>query len=247
MATQVISNELSEQAEVIQMRKTMRGWVISFLIIGGLSIFTSKTLDSVWGVILIFIAFLSWINKMPEMFVLYGVMMAWASVNNFFSSFLGGFAPQWLALAAVQVVWAISILKQYKKYRHLQSEKKSHVIGSFGLASTVISALILVLPPLAILGVVIYTAGQGEAALIDFSTRVDRLSEVSVGIVVNGLVDFAVLALGLGITAVVSIGKKGWGIAGTVMSSIILAGLLCMYFLAVIGELANQPGLLPAG
>jgi len=67
------------------MYKNFRSWAIVSLVLGGVSLVARETFDPVWGIVLIIIAVLSWKTRIPGMFAVYAVVMAWAAFSNLVS------------------------------------------------------------------------------------------------------------------------------------------------------------------
>ena len=165
-----LASMLPERKDVVQMYKSIRSWATTSLVLGGLSVFAGGTLDPVWGVVMIIVAILSWRIKIPAMFVLYSVFVAWAAIMNGLSVLVGG-GVQWLLLAAMQVYWVISILKQFTRYNQLPlqelyqagtwpvdlapPQQESIITGRFSIAGVILAVIALILLPTVFVGGVV--------------------------------------------------------------------------------------------
>ncbi len=226
-----LASMLPERKDVVQMYKSIRSWATTSLVLGGLSVFAGGTLDPVWGVVMIIVAILSWRIKIPAMFVLYSVFVAWAAIMNGLSVLVGG-GVQWLLLAAMQVYWVISILKQFTRYNQLPlqelyqagtwpvdlapPQQESIITGRFSIAGVILAVIALILLPTVFVGGVVL-------AMITSASQPPQLMEWLLG----GAVDIAVLALGLSCAAVLSKNnRRGWAIGGIAVSALVLIGWL---------------------
>ncbi len=218
------------QGLVRRMYEHIRSWAITSLMWGGLSIFASGTLDLVWGIVMFVIAILSWKIRIPAMFVLYSAFMAWAAVMNGLSALTGG-NMLWLGMAALQIYWTISIMKQFKIYRQLPlqelfeagnwpanlepPQQESAITGKFAVVGAIVGALALVLLPVTFAGSIIL-------AMVGIELNSQLVYQL-----LSGIVDLAVLALGLAGAALLSrTERKIWAIGGVVCSVLVLIGWL---------------------
>lgn len=229
------------QVDVLQMYKSIRSWAVTSLVLGALSIFAGGTLDPVWGIVMIVIAVLSWRIKIPAMFVLYSVFMAWAALTNGLSV-LTGEGGSWVILALVQIYWVVSIIRQFKRYSHLSlqelyetgawpadldpPQQEAVITGRFAIAGVALAVISLILLPS------VFVGGIVLAMIIPMSELLERIF----GWFLGGAVDIAVLALGLSCAAVVSRNnKKGWAVGGVIVSTLILVGWLIFVIAASLG------------
>ena len=226
--------------DVRQMHSDLRRWTISSLVIGALSVFVGGTFDPVWGVVMIVIAILAWQIKLPAMFVLYGVLMAWAAVMNGLGVLMGGSAI-WMALSFLQVYWAYSIFKRWKKYNDLElgelyesgewppeidpPQDEGTVASRFGIAGLILSLLALVLLPAMFVVAVVLVAVTGEGVSPGWMVWL-----------IEGSVDMGVMGLGLSLAGMLSGNeRRGWAIGGTVTSALVLVVWLVLLMLPWLG------------
>jgi hypothetical protein len=236
-------------------------WTISSLIFGGISIFASGTFNPGWGIVMIVIGILSWKIKTPAMFVIYGVMIGWAAVMNGLVVLQG--EEIWLlVLALLQVYWTVSIAKQYRKYRHLRLRElyeagnwpgnltppadQAVISCRFAIASTSLAGITMILLPISCFGMFAYIILLQEA-MAEQAAWLNQFSMQATGIVMEVMIGIAVLALGLGLAAILSGSqRKGLAIAGTVMSAIVLVSWIGFILLMTIIQLTSQPGVVPS-
>jgi len=230
------STRVTTQDDLLLFHKSLLPWTVSFLIIGGITIYGTEMLDYGWGVILIIAAMLAWKNKSPFMYVVYAGIMGWSGAMNTLSLLLGGPEDKWwVIIGLVQIAWTVLIARQYKKFQHLRTENETLVLSRFGRASAIISGIIMFLVPCA--------CGCWGISLI---TLEDQALAAQTGVFGQlftptflALVDLAVLSLGLGLAAVIpEKNYRGLALFGVIMSAIILAGLVAFLSLASISELA---------
>jgi len=230
------STSVTTQDDLLQFRKSLLPWTVSFLIIGGITIYGTELLDYGWGVILIIAALLTWKNKNPFMYIVYAGIMGWSGAMNTLSLLLGGPEDRWwVIIGLVQLTWTVLIARQYKKFQHLHTEDAPLVLRHFGRASAIISGIIMFFVPCA--------CGCWGISLITLKDEALAAQTGVFGQLFNPifltLVDLAVLSLGLGLAAVIhEKNYRSTAMAGVIISAIILAGLVAFLSLASISELA---------
>ena len=230
------STSVTTQDDLLLFRKSLIPWTVSFLIIGGITIYGTEMLDYGWGVILIIAVMLAWKNKSPFMYVVYAGIMGWSGVMNTLSLLLGGAEDRWWGIIGlVQITWTVLIIWQYKKFQHLRTENAKLVLSYFGRASAIISGIIMFLVPCA--------CGCWGISLIALEDEALAAQTGVFGQLFNpiflSLVDLTVLSLGLGLAAMIpEKNYRGLALFGVIMSAIILAGLVAFLSLGSIIELA---------
>ena len=230
------TTSVTTQDDLLLFHKSLLPWTVSFLIIGGITIYGTEMLDYGWGVILIIAAILTWKNKSPFMYIVYGGIMGCSGALNTLSLLLGDPEDKWWGIIGlVQIAWTVLIIRQYKKYQHLRSENATLVLSHFGRASAIISGIIMFFVPSA--------CGCWGISLITLKDEALAAQTGVFGQLFNPifltLVDLAVLSLGLGLAAVIhEKNYRSMAMAGVIMSAIILAGLVAFLSLASISELA---------
>lgn len=111
------------------LKKDLKGWGISLLAIGVLSIVFSSVLDPIWGVVLIVLGILNLLIRHRAMFIVNGLALIFIGVMNAISVFGSGSGFNfWLMFGVFQVVWGVQEIKKYKRYAPTgaseQGEKK---------------------------------------------------------------------------------------------------------------------------
>jgi hypothetical protein len=239
-------SESSAELEVASMYKSIRSWAIGSILLGGLSILASGTFNPGWGIVVIVIGLLSWKIKTPAMFAVYSVMIGWAAVMN---GVWGLQSKDWVLLifALLQVYWTVSIVRPYRRYRTLRLKElfeagkwlsslarpadEAVVSNRFSIASTILAGITMIILPLTCIGTFGYSILMDNAITEQGSSLNETLMQVA-GIVMDTLIGIAVLALGLGVAAMLSGSKrKGLAIAGTVMSAIVLVSWIGLMIL----------------
>lgn len=99
------------------LKKDLKGWGISLLAIGVLSIVFSSFLDPIWGVVLIVLGILNLLIRHRAMFIVNGLALIFIGVLNAISVFgaSSGF-NFWLMFGVFQVIWGVQEIKKYKRY-----------------------------------------------------------------------------------------------------------------------------------
>jgi len=229
-----------ERKDVVQMYKRIRSWAIYLLIVGGFSIFSGSTLDPVWGVLLMVVAVLSWRIRIPAMFSLYSVTVAWAAVMNCIAV-LTGADVRWLFSAIIQVSLVVLMLVSFRKYRRLPLQEmfeagtwpaelapprqESSITGQFAIAGAILALIALILLPSVFMGGIV----------LPMMIPISQPPELVVWLL-TGAVDIAVLALGLSCSAILSKNdRKGWAVGGISMSALVLIGWLVILIVPNLG------------
>lgn len=223
------------QAEIHLLRKSLLLTTISFLVIAGISMYGSERLDYAWTGVLLIAALLAWKFKSPLMYIVYAVIMGWAALVDGLSLLFGeGTDKWWTVLGLVQIAWIFVILRQYKKYRHLEAEKRSAVSNQFARGSAIIAAITLFSPPCAAMIWSISRLLLDSQVPAAQSSLADQLFTP----VIFALAYLAVLALGLGLAAIIP-EKTYTGVAifGVLMSLLVLAGVWALILLGLIADL----------
>jgi len=242
--------DFSQQEGVAKMYKSIRSWAILSVIVGGTSLVAGGTVDPVWGIVLIVTGVLSWRIKIPQMYVIYSVIMGWAAIGNGLAV-ISGESVWWLALALLQVYFVFIIIRDYRKYRQLrvqelyeegnwpdelappQNEKK--IVDRFALSSLIAGVGSIVIMSVTFMGCLILL----------FITEASAPFPEWLFFVGLGAVNIAVLALGMGCAAVVSkSSRRGIAIAGVVVCSLVLIGYIGFILLSVLVDEAI-PGSYP--
>lgn len=99
------------------LKKDLKGWGISLLAIGVLSIIFSKMLDPIWGVVLIVLGIVNLLIRHRAMFIINGLALIFIGVLNAISIIgaSSGFSF-WLVFGVFQIIWGIQEIKKYKRY-----------------------------------------------------------------------------------------------------------------------------------
>lgn len=98
-----------------KMLKEVRSWGLWLLGIGVLSLFLSG-LSGAWGIVLLIAGLASFVFREAVMFVIYGIILAWAGLSNLLSGQLG-----WIVFALLQFVLAYSVFRKYTQYRRAEA------------------------------------------------------------------------------------------------------------------------------
>lgn len=250
MSTKIVQDSSAEIDLVSQMYKNCRSWAIVTLVLGGVSLIGRETFDPGWGIILIITSILSWKTRIPGMFALYAVIMGWAAITNLVVGLSGG-EWWWFVLALAQTFWTVSLIKQLRKYRSLRitelyqagdwpanlsppqnEEGKSR---NFAFASVIMAASPWILLPVFCLAITIYVlAYQSSQPPEIVMQSFDQLAFANLTqFLCSGTIAMPVLALGLGIAALVSkTSKKKLALGGVITSAIFL---IIFLILALIG------------
>ena len=99
------------------LKKDLKGWGISLLAIGVLSIVFSSFLDPIWGIVLIVLGILNLLIRHRAMFIVNGLALIFIGVMNAISVIGAGSGFNfWLMFGVFQVVWGVQEIKKFKRY-----------------------------------------------------------------------------------------------------------------------------------
>lgn len=213
---------ISPTGTYAKMRKEVRSWGLWLLAIGVLSLILSG-LSGSWGVMLLIVGLASFVFRETAMFVVYGIILAWAALNNILSG-----QATWIVVALVQLGLTFHVFRRYVRYRRAEQaldrppgpQRASRAFPQIGCA----------LGALALAGLVIIFAG---AVLLSVGGGTDMTgSLVWLESLVTGL---AVLGLATAVASLLSgYGRKLVAVLGIVASSLVLLVELALFLLALL-------------
>jgi hypothetical protein len=105
------------QAAHLAMLKDIRSWGIWSLAWGGLSLITSGIFSSPWGILLIIVGLASFYFRTAAMYVIYGVTLAWAALQN-----LTGLHGAWILFSLFQVYATVRVFMNFCHYHKVELE-----------------------------------------------------------------------------------------------------------------------------
>lgn len=105
-----------------RMVDSVRSWGRALLVLGGLHMITSGFLSATWGVMLVLVGAASLYFQDAAMFLLYGMTIAWAAINNLFGGNL-----LWMVFAVLQAYWAFGLFRDFRRYRRVQAAYAAYV------------------------------------------------------------------------------------------------------------------------
>ncbi len=228
------SSSIAVQDDTRSFRKNLLLSTISFLVIAGISMVGSESLDYGWTGVLIIAAILAWKFKTPAMYIVYAAVMGWAATVDTLSIIFGqGTDRWWTLLGLIQIAWIVLILRQYKKYRHLGAENRALISSLFAKGSAIISGITLFLPPCTGIGWVLAQLILNNQVSAVQPGFFDQLFTPAI----FTLAYLAVLALGLGLAAIIpEKNYTGLALFGVLMSLLVLVGVWALILLGLIGE-----------
>lgn len=102
-----------------RMRKEIRSWGIPIMILGVVHLFSFGFLESSWSFSLIFVGLMSlYFNSSAAMFVVYSVILIWATIGNLF---LSGSMP-WIAFSFMQAFVAVQTYRKFLLFRQIRTD-----------------------------------------------------------------------------------------------------------------------------
>ncbi|MFH1591980.1 MAG: hypothetical protein ABIB47_01290 [Candidatus Woesearchaeota archaeon] len=119
-----------EEHKYVGFFKELKTTGVILILLGIAHLFLGALLTEM-GIILIVLGIISFINKKPQMFIIYGILLILIGVMNIYSVFLGS-SIGWFILALFQVFWGIKEIGYYSKVKDLvpktkESRKKGFV------------------------------------------------------------------------------------------------------------------------
>lgn len=232
--------ELLQQDEILQMNNGIQTWAKINFGLGVISVFSYFNLDPVWGFVMIIVAILAWMNRIPATYILFSVVMGWAALTNGMAV-ISGLEIWWFFIALLQVYWTFALVQHFRDYRNLPlidvfkagkwpkdlppPQNEAAIANRFAIASLIMAVLVVFLSPTFCLGYSIYSGlSQTEPA------------EKIISIFISGSVDIAILALGLGCAALFTKNdRKNFAIGGVALSALVLVGNLGMAVIGLLG------------
>ncbi|MBN1319029.1 MAG: hypothetical protein JXA42_26335 [Anaerolineales bacterium] len=94
-----------------------RQWGRALLFLGVIHMIASGFLNSTWGIILVLVGLLSFLFQTSSMFVIYGIVLAWAAINNGLSGEIG-----WILFAIFQMFLAVQVFRTFSRYRRAEAQ-----------------------------------------------------------------------------------------------------------------------------
>ncbi len=95
----------------IAMRRDIRSWGGWMIVMGIISFVSAGFLDSAWGILLVVVGLGSLIFRTPALYIVYGVTLVWAAINNALLS-----SGTWAIFSLVQLVMAVQTFGQFRKF-----------------------------------------------------------------------------------------------------------------------------------
>ncbi len=121
IAAAVLSAEEVEKKKAANrqaMAKDLRTWGIALVVLGVIHIVAAKLLSPVWGAIIIVLGILNLIIRERGMFIANGIALLLVGAGNIAGSIATNEYP-WIILGVVQIVWGISEMRKFQKYREV--------------------------------------------------------------------------------------------------------------------------------
>jgi hypothetical protein len=126
------------QADYAAMLKEIRSWAIWSLLLGVIQLISFGVLDSAWGVLLLIVGLASFFFHTSAMFIIFGVTLIWAAINNF-----AGLQVVWIGFSLLQIYWAVRIFMAYRRFNLVESQVlASSSVQPFENRSTLLAARI---------------------------------------------------------------------------------------------------------
>ncbi len=151
------SNAVPQVYDVTSLYRSLRVWTIVVVLLGGISVYGTETLDFIWGIVLIVAAILANRYKSPAMFIIFATLMGWAALTNSLMILVGSGAEKlWSVLGLLYMICTIWIIHEYGKYRDFHPEDESSISRRLGLGSVIVASVNLFLLGIATLLVFAY-------------------------------------------------------------------------------------------
>ena len=214
-----------------KLNKGVVSWGGFSIALGVIHLISAGWLDASWGILLILIGLSSFLFRSASMYVVYANLLAWAGIHNLLSGNV-----RWVTFSIIQFVAVFQVMSQYFQFRKAGLVKNdeleeqgllhsSRAENLFPWASALLGGLALLSFLVLVGGVFIYSflnPTQNEIPYLAFFDSVLNLA-VSIG----------VLALGLGLAAILSkYDNRILSILGSLAgAAVIVLNLLILLFL----------------
>jgi hypothetical protein len=222
------------QLDQIAMLKDIRSWGWWSLVWGGLSLIASGIFNSPWGVLLVIVGLASFSFRTATMYVIYGVTLAWAALQN-----LTTVQGVWILFSLVQIYATVRVFLNFRRYHKSEMEILSSMsatspetqpasraaryfpwigasLGMFSFAGTVFGFLLVML----------ITYERGSAGLVP------RYIYYLIDLAIN----LGVLGFGLGLASILSHYRPrilGWlALTAGALTLLIDIGLIVLQFVS---------------
>jgi len=93
------------------MRRDIRSWGGWMIVLGIISFISAGFLDSAWGILLVVVGLGSFVFRTPALYIVYGITLVWAAINNALLS-----SGAWAVFSLVQLVMAVQIFGQFRRF-----------------------------------------------------------------------------------------------------------------------------------
>ena len=206
--------------EYAKMKKDIRSWGFWLVGIGLVSMVLSFLLDPSWGLMLMVVGFSSFYFCESAMFVVYGSILAWASLSNLMAG------PLWAVFAVFQAILAFKVFRQFGKWKKVEKTYRYH--HKMGRISK---------PPTPERGARVFPWLSAGASVLSIGTLLGVVGGMAVSpaveedlSVMTGLdwaaifaVNLGVLGLALGLASLISgYRQKAPSVAGVVIGGIVI-------------------------
>ncbi|HET7087498.1 MAG TPA: hypothetical protein VFL17_02495 [Anaerolineae bacterium] len=189
------------EMSALMLRET-RSWGIWLLGLGAVHLVASGFLSAPWGILLLTVGLASFYFRGASMFIVYGVTLAWAAINNLLARESG-----WAIFALFQFFLAFQVFRQFFHFRQAEREYATlrvqealpsplipeRAVRAFPWAGCVLGALSLAGLVTSIVMVIVLVAFAQVTELPGF-----------VGLIEGLAVDLGVLGLAVGLASVLS-------------------------------------------
>jgi hypothetical protein len=203
-----------------KMHSAVRKWGIALVVLGALQLLPTGSLDPTWGVLLIIVGLSSFYFRSTAMFVVYGFVLAWASITN---ALIGnGF---WFLASMIQAAVAVRVFWSFRTYRQMEFSLATAAEQGGVASGKVDDRSARIFPWLSLVLGLLAFAGVAIAILLSVFCAVATCQAFgeSVAILIEGLsVSAAILALSAGVAALLMrYGRTAASIIGVIAASLI--------------------------
>jgi hypothetical protein len=217
--------QLDWAVEHERMQKQIGSWGTGLLVFGALQLLASGLQSGTWGILLLVVGAASFRFRDVAMFVVYAVTLAWAGIHNL----LGGSIIS-IGLAVIQFVITYQIARDFSRFRKARAES-----GVVSGEDPVYQRRTARLFPWASLLMGIGSFGGVLGAIAWLLLTADTELEPSAllfGVVVDGLVNVAVLGFAAGLSSLLLKHRERWvAAAGTVACGLVMLAWLVFLLL----------------
>jgi len=213
-----------------RMLREVRSWGLAMLAWGLLSLLAGGVLSAPWGIMLLLVGLASFYFREAAIFVVYGVTLTWVAISN-----LMGFDVVWMGIALVQIIMAVQVFRQYRRFRQAQAEQAA--LYEWAAAGSPVPERAARIFPWAggLLGVLALVGLVTIVVLLIIAVATEELLPFF-DLLIDFVVDLGVLSIAVSLAALLSGYRyKLVSVCGLAAGAVVLLAYLGLFLLIILG------------